>query len=344
MKGAYMKKRILKSVATLMMISFASTGVLAAEAALPEENTVYEETDAEGVADPDASDFEIVTADTDACVYGAEIVTMSVNDAGVTPGGNGNGDNTPDTTSDNRTPKEYVTSLNGIPIVVAKQKVDISSEFASAGLIKKFIVEPRGYAKVNKKGILVGKKPGTIKINAIDPAGSVVATVERVVYQPRLYPMTVTKRGEVIYAEDYLKGDSDYLVKPTGWTITKNLAVIDPETGKVTVGMDGKHGKALVTVVYGEGNTAAKYKATLNVNLPYLSATKLTLQAGTYKKLKLRNAPVGVPVIWSSSKEKVATVNDSGKIKAKKAGKCEISARVGEYEYICKLTVKGDDD
>ncbi len=249
-----------------------------------------------------------------------------------------------ETASDNIVPeRQYVTSLNGVPIIVAKQKVDISSEFSSVGPIKKYVVEPRGYAKVSKKGILVGKKPGKITINAVDTSGNIVKTIERVVYQPRLSPMTATKIGEIIYAEDYLKGDSDYLYKPTRWSISKSLATIDYQTGKIVVGQEGKHGKAAVTVYYGEGKNAAKYKATLNVKLPYLSVTKLTMKAGTSKKIKLYNAPAGVPVYWDSSKEKVATVNDDGKIKAKREGKCEITARAGEYEYTCKLTVKDDD-
>ena len=247
--------------------------------------------------------------------------------------------------SDNVVPeKQYVTALNGVPIVVAKQKVDISSEFSSVGPIKKYVVDPKGYAKVSKKGILVGKKPGKVTINAVDTSGSIVKTIERVVYQPRLSPMTITKRGEVIHAEDYLKGDSDYLYKPTSWSISKSLATIDSQTGKIVAGQEGKHGKATVTVYFGEGRNAAKYKASLNVKLPYLSATKLTMKAGTSKKLKLYNAPAGVPIYWDSSKTKVATVNDDGKIKAKREGKCEITAKAGEYEYTCKLTVKDDED
>ncbi len=52
-----------------------------------------------------------------------------------------------------------------------------------------------------------------------------------------------------------------------------------------------------------------------------LSSKKIVLQVGKTKKLKVKNKPAGVKVIWKSSKKKVATVSKKGKVKAKKAGK-----------------------
>ncbi len=237
----------------------------------------------------------------------------------------------------------YVTALDGVPVIVAKQKVDISDAFSYSGTIKKYTVEPKGYGKVTKKGILTGKKDGKITISAYNENKEKIGEIERYVIVQKLGTMTSSRRGEVINAEQYLRSESGYYVKPTKWSITSSLATIDTVSGQITISPSGKHGNATVTVYYGEGRNAAKYKARLKVNLPYLNLTKVTMEAGTTKKLKLKNAPDGKPIVWDSSKKKVATVNDSGKIKAKKEGKCEITATVDNYSYTCKVTVKDKD-
>lgn len=43
--------------------------------------------------------------------------------------------------------------------------------------------------------------------------------------------------------------------------------------------------------------------------------------------------------VWNSSKKKIATVSKDGKVKAKKAGKTVISAKLGKKIYKCKLQV-----
>ena len=41
-----------------------------------------------------------------------------------------------------------------------------------------------------------------------------------------------------------------------------------------------------------------------------LSSKKIVLQVGKTKKLKVKNKPAGVKVVWKSSKKKVATVSN----------------------------------
>ena len=50
---------------------------------------------------------------------------------------------------------------------------------------------------------------------------------------------------------------------------------------------------------------------------------------GTKKKVK-----------WSSSKKSIATVSKKGKVRAKKAGKTVITAKVGSKNLKCRITVK----
>lgn len=45
-------------------------------------------------------------------------------------------------------------------------------------------------------------------------------------------------------------------------------------------------------------------------------------------------------VVWRSSNSKVASVNQSGVVKAKKKGTCKITATFGDRKFICKIKVK----
>ena len=68
-----------------------------------------------------------------------------------------------------------------------------------------------------------------------------------------------------------------------------------------------------------------------------LSKTKLTLEVGESKTIKLKGAKT-TKVRWTTSKKSVATVS-KGKIKAKKAGTATITAKYKSKNYKCKVTV-----
>lgn len=69
-----------------------------------------------------------------------------------------------------------------------------------------------------------------------------------------------------------------------------------------------------------------------------LNKTKLTLTEGKSYTLKLKNNKKKVK--WTSTKKNVATVTAKGKVKAKKAGKTTITAKVSGKKYKCRVTVK----
>ena len=69
-----------------------------------------------------------------------------------------------------------------------------------------------------------------------------------------------------------------------------------------------------------------------------LNKSKLTLYVGKTSKLKVKGAK---KVKWSSNKKSVATVSSKGVVRAKKAGKAKITAKVGKKKYTCNVTVKG---
>lgn len=71
-----------------------------------------------------------------------------------------------------------------------------------------------------------------------------------------------------------------------------------------------------------------------------LSKTKLSLKVGKTKKLTVKNKKKKAKVTWSTSKKKVATVSKKGVVKAKKAGKATITAKVKYNKTIKKLKCK----
>ena len=73
-----------------------------------------------------------------------------------------------------------------------------------------------------------------------------------------------------------------------------------------------------------------------------LNVKKKTLTEGKSFTLKVKGT--SKKVTFSSSKKSVATVNKNGKVTAKKAGKANITAKVGNKKYVCKVTVKAKEN
>lgn len=71
-----------------------------------------------------------------------------------------------------------------------------------------------------------------------------------------------------------------------------------------------------------------------------LNKTALTLTEGETAQLKLKNAPKGKTIRWSSSKKSVATVSKNGMVIAKNAGKATVTATAGKQKYTCTVKVK----
>lgn len=77
-----------------------------------------------------------------------------------------------------------------------------------------------------------------------------------------------------------------------------------------------------------------------------VSPTSVTLKVGDTKKLTATVSPGDAQnksVLWTSSDSSVATVDTSGSVKAKKAGKATITAKSGNKTATCTVTVTGED-
>lgn len=77
-----------------------------------------------------------------------------------------------------------------------------------------------------------------------------------------------------------------------------------------------------------ESHAAAKVK---------ISKKKATIIKGKTMQLKIKGTKKKAK--WSSNKKSVATVNNKGKVTAKKAGKAIITAKIGGKKYKCSVTV-----
>lgn len=86
-------------------------------------------------------------------------------------------------------------------------------------------------------------------------------------------------------------------------------------------------------IVPGNNAQAAKKKVKLNKKA-------VTLVVGKKATLKVKNAPKGKKITWSSNKKKIAAVSKKGVVTAKKAGTAKITAKVAGKKYVCKVTVK----
>lgn len=86
---------------------------------------------------------------------------------------------------------------------------------------------------------------------------------------------------------------------------------------------------AMTVLSYGEHVEAAS-KVKLN-------KTKVTLAVGESTTLKMNGT--SKKVTWSTSNKKIATVS-KGKVTAKKKGTANITAKIGNKKYTCKVTVE----
>ena len=115
------------------------------------------------------------------------------------------------------------------------------------------------------------------------------------------------------------------------WTSSNKKVATVNKYGKVTT---KKKGTTKITATIGDEILTCK----ITVKNPYLNKTKVTLKKNKTTKLKLTGANVKK---WTSSDKTIATVNQNGKITAKKKGTVTISGKASNGKtYKCKVTVK----
>lgn len=198
-----------------------------------------------------------------------------------------------------------------------------------------------------KDGVVTALKEGETTITA--KVGKHTATCKVKVAEIHLTGIVLDKATPT----EMYKGQSHQLrftLEPANTTDTPNFmfATSDPEiatvdtNGKVTA---LKEGTVEIVVMTGDGSVRTSYTLTVK-EIPLESIAfkeeVTSLEVGKRVQLSVLFNPEDTTdakdVVWSSSDESVATVN-KGVLKALKAGKTVITAKVGEKEISFELTV-----
>lgn len=201
-------------------------------------------------------------------------------------------------------------------------------------------------ATVNSKGVVTGKKTGTTTITASTPDGKYTASctvkvcVEVTGVKIGKTNITMTKGDSV--AMNAVVVPSNASNKKLSWK-TNNSNVVSVDNGIITA---LRTGTAVVTVTTKEGGYSASCYITViqPVERVVIQYTSLSLNVGVSKEVSQYVQPsyaTNKNVKWSSSNTAIATVSQTGKITAKKAGSCDIICKSadGYAQSKLKLTV-----
>lgn len=201
-------------------------------------------------------------------------------------------------------------------------------------------------ASVDARGIVTGKKAGSVTITAAASDGSQVkgsCTIRVVKPTVKLNvksaKLQVKKSTKAIKASGLQAGD-----RIEKWTSSKKSVATVDNKGKIRA---RKTGTTKITV-YTQKGAKAVMKLTVTKK-PVKTASikadvkKLTLKKGGSYQLQVTRKPVTAldKITYKSSKKSVAVVSNKGKIRAKKRGKAVITIRTANGKrFIVKVTVK----
>ena len=188
-------------------------------------------------------------------------------------------------------------------------------------------------ATVNADGVVKGLKGGTtvITVETVDGGykATCVVTVKELVTEISLKKDLMVAKGYVGTLKPVIKSNSATTTK-IKWTSSNNKIVKVNQKGVITaVG----YGTATITVRATDGSGAiakCKVKVIRKVTSISINKTAVNIIVGdslTVKATVKPNNSTYRGVIWSSSNENVAVVNDKGKITAIAEGNCIIYAK-----------------
>lgn len=233
-----------------------------------------------------------------------------------------------------------------VEIVAANADVKITA----STIVKELYVTDKGYGRIDLSGT-IGKLQAdnsiTVKGNGrIDEKSGKVEVTEDV--KIGVTSVTLDKTDLTLDVNDTEKltvtvNPNDATNKTVTWKSDKpeivevdsngNVTAKAAGTATITATVDGKSVSCKVTV---NGQT------TVPVASVELNQTTLELIAGKEATLTATVKPddaTNKTVTWSSNNETVATVDNNGKVTAKAAGEAIITAKVGDKQATCTVTV-----
>lgn len=133
------------------------------------------------------------------------------------------------------------------------------------------------------------------------------------------------------YNDDYFSMDDTVI----------NASASDVTSGATTAA--DSVSSVIPTTVPGQNETSSKDMQYTVYGLTLRQNNDITLKRGQSTTLSVEINPDNVPasyVKWSSDNENVATVDENGKVKAKKVGRATITASAGDVTVTCLVRVK----
>lgn len=215
----------------------------------------------------------------------------------------------------------------------------------------------KSVAIVNANGRVTALTPGTTKITVTTVNGGETATCDVIVTDAEKVNVTGVSLNKTKL--NLAKGDTENLVAtiaPTNatnknmtWTSSNEDVAFVNNSGKITAA--GK-GKATITVTTEDGQKTATCDVTVTVPDVRVTGISLNKTGATIKSdenlLLIANVmpynATNKKVIWTSSNESIATVNQDGQVSAVSAGKATITAKTedGNFTKTCVVTVTTD--
>ena len=174
---------------------------------------------------------------------------------------------------------------------------------------------------------------------------------------PNLYNSKVSKNSVSLNWSSSKKWLLNGQTNITGYEVKYSLSdgsqtktkTFSSEGGTISGLKYGKRYKCQVRALYKKGNynLCSKYSNTVSFTTSKapkasikLNKAKLTIYKGKTATLKATVTGASTKTKWKSSNSSIATVNSKGKITAKKAGTCKITATANGKTATCIVTVK----
>jgi len=200
-------------------------------------------------------------------------------------------------------------------------------------------------ATVDMNGKVTAIKEGTATVTA--KAGDKQASSSVIVAKKVIEVESITLNKEELSLE---KGKSETLVatvkpddatnKSVTWTSSDDgIASVD-QSGKVTA---IKGGEAIITASAGDKSAKSIVTVTVPVESVSLDRTSITLEEEQSTTLVATVKPddaTDKSIAWSSSSESIVKVDQNGKVTAVKEGTATITAKAGNKEATCKVSVQ----
>ena len=250
--------------------------------------------------------------------------------------GNG-GTNPGNGKTDSETISTPVKNVNLTQIMELGSKIKIKKKLPND--VISFTSSNKRVAVVDKNGIVKTKKKGTATITAkVTNAAGITYYKIKVLVQKNSKNDNTVKHNLVVY-----KGGSEKLLgdaKNTSFHVTnKAVATIS----KLAVVKGIKLGSTKIKVTESTDDIVLIHTVTVTVKAPYVSLTNAKSSFKLGEKYKFKAIAVDSTdnkILWKSSNPKIATIDNTGNLKAKLKGKATIIAKCGKLYKKILITVK----